>query len=126
MPYSDLPVSLDSRVPQHATFLNEATSLFRGASYLAYVGAVPPGAERGGIDIAEAALLSGSVGAPYQGVVVDIDSKDPRKGIVVIAEHAVRGAVVSDTDNLPLGEPVTVRLIRASIEERAVHFSYRK
>ncbi len=36
--YADLVPTLDSRVPRHAAFLNEATSLFRGASYEAFGG----------------------------------------------------------------------------------------
>ncbi|MFD6031857.1 RNB domain-containing ribonuclease [Cellulosimicrobium funkei] len=37
-PYAELVPTLDSRVPRHAAFLNEATSLFRGASYEAFGG----------------------------------------------------------------------------------------
>ncbi|GAB3158937.1 RNB domain-containing ribonuclease [Myceligenerans halotolerans] len=36
MPYADLIPALESRVPQHAAFLNEATTLFRGAGYVAF------------------------------------------------------------------------------------------
>lgn len=36
--YAELVPTLDSRVPRHAAFLNEATSLFRGASYEAFGG----------------------------------------------------------------------------------------
>lgn len=35
-PYPELVRSLDSAVPAHAAFLNEATTLFRGAGYLAF------------------------------------------------------------------------------------------
>ncbi|GAB4086998.1 RNB domain-containing ribonuclease [Myceligenerans cantabricum] len=36
MPYGDVLRTLESRVPQHAAFLNEATTLFRGAGYVAF------------------------------------------------------------------------------------------
>jgi exoribonuclease R len=36
--YAELVPTLDSRVPRHAAFLSEATSLFRGASYEAFGG----------------------------------------------------------------------------------------
>ncbi len=52
--YADLVPTLDSRVPRHAAFLNEATSLFRGASYEAFGGTgqepgVPDGAAHAAI-----------------------------------------------------------------------------
>lgn len=36
LPYPDLLTRLESRRPAHAAFLNEATTLFRGAGYLAF------------------------------------------------------------------------------------------
>ncbi|GAA1865614.1 RNB domain-containing ribonuclease [Myceligenerans crystallogenes] len=36
LPYAGLLPGLQSRVPQHAAFLNEATTLFRGAAYVAF------------------------------------------------------------------------------------------
>jgi VacB/RNase II family 3'-5' exoribonuclease len=189
--YADLLATLDSRVPQHAAFLNEATSLFRGASYLAFTGDVPDGAahsaiaaeythvtaplrrlvdryaaeicltlsaggsaqdvpmwvtdafaelprtmartgqrassfERGSIDIVEAALLTGRVGKDFRGVVIDVDSKDPRRGAVVVDNPAVQGTVTSESADLPLGEHIHVRLAEVSIEKRHVRFSYGK
>lgn len=189
VPYAELLGTLDSRVPQHAAFLNEATSLFRGAGYLAFQGPVPEGSqhaaiaaeyshvtaplrrlvdrytteiclalsagagaagvpswvvdafddlpktmarsgqrassfERAGIDIVEAALLTGRVGETFRGVVVDVDSKDPRKGLVVVDDPAVRGTVTSGSHDLPLGESVEVELTEVSIESRKIRFSY--
>jgi exoribonuclease R len=40
--YPDLLATLDSRRPRHAAFLNEATSLFSGASYAAFGGTGQP------------------------------------------------------------------------------------
>lgn len=48
-PYADLLARLDSSEPAHAAFLNEATSLFRGAGYLPFEGDVPEGAEHAAI-----------------------------------------------------------------------------
>lgn len=186
-PYGDVLARLDSAVPAHAAFLNEATSLFRGAGYLAFEGEVPEGSEhaaiaaeyahvtaplrrlvdrygteicltlsaggsagdvpdwvraafddlpkimsrsgqraagfeRAAIDVVEAALLNGRVGHVFSGVVVDLDAKDPRKGHVLVDDPTVRGAVRSETVDLPLGEAVQVRLAEVSIEDRAVVF----
>lgn len=184
--YGDLLAGLDSTVPQHAAFFNEATSLFRGAGYLTFDGEVPAGAEhaaiaseyahvtaplrrlvdrygteiclalcaaetvpewvrdafdvlpkamsragqrasafeRASVDIVEAALLTGSVDDVFQGVIVDLDSKDPRKGVVVVDDPAVRGTVISADGPLPLGKSVAVRVAEVSIEDRVLRFSY--
>lgn len=189
VPYAELLSTLDSKVPQDAAFLNEATSLFRGAGYLAFTGPVPEGSEhaaiaaeyshvtaplrrlvdrytteiclalsagegaagvpawvtdafadlpktmarsgqrassfeRAGVDIVEAALLTGRVGETFRGVVVDVDGKDPRKGVVVVDDPAVRGTLTSGSHDLPLGEPVAVELTDVSIESRKIRFSY--
>ncbi len=185
-PYGELLAQLDSSVPQHAAFFNEATSLFRGAGYLTFHGDVPDDAEhaaiaseyahvtaplrrlvdrygteiclalcadepvpawvrdafevlpkamsragqrasafeRASVDIVEAALLTGAVGELFEGVIVDLDSRDPHKGVVVVDEPAVRGSVVSGGGPLPLGESVAVRVAEVSIEDRVVRFSY--
>lgn len=184
--YGDLLAGLDSSVPQHAAFFNEATSLFRGAGYLTFEGEVPAGSEhaaiaseyahvtaplrrlvdrygteiclalcadrdvpgwvraafpdlpkamsrsgqrassfeRASVDIVEAALLTGAVGDVFAGVIVDLDAKDPRKGVVVVDDPAVRGSVTSADGPLPLGEAVQVRLAEVSIEDRVVRFAY--
>jgi exoribonuclease R len=44
LPYADLIRSLDPAPAAHAAFLEEATSLFRGAGYVAFDGSVPDGA----------------------------------------------------------------------------------
>ncbi|GHH69662.1 hypothetical protein GCM10017772_14970 [Promicromonospora soli] len=36
LPYARLVPTLESRIPEHAAFLNEATTLFRGAGYVAF------------------------------------------------------------------------------------------
>lgn len=44
VPYSRLVPTLESRIPEHAAFLNEATTLFRGAGYVAFGMPGPDGA----------------------------------------------------------------------------------
>ena len=48
-PYGQLLRRLDAAVPAHAAFLNEATTLFRGAGYLAFHGELPPSSPHGAI-----------------------------------------------------------------------------
>jgi exoribonuclease R len=44
LPYADLIHTLDQSIATHAAFSNEATTLFRGAGYVAFDGSVPDGA----------------------------------------------------------------------------------
>lgn len=44
VPYSRLVPTLESRIPEHAAFLNEAVTLFRGAGYVAFGMPGPDGA----------------------------------------------------------------------------------
>ncbi|MFC7407170.1 RNB domain-containing ribonuclease [Georgenia alba] len=185
-PYADLLHRLDSGVPAHAAFLNEATLLFRGAGYLvlggqehqpeetrhaaiaadyAHVTAplrrlvdrygleicrahcagaeVPPWVlegldglpetmatttrranayERGAVDALEALVLQNRVGDTFDGVILEADDgKDGlRHGTVAVAEPAVHGRI--EGRDLPVGEPVTVRLVDVDVPERRVRF----
>ncbi|WP_223408814.1 RNB domain-containing ribonuclease [Occultella gossypii] len=47
--YGDVLAPLDGGVPAHAAFTQEATSLFRGAGYLAFDGDLPPTSEHAAI-----------------------------------------------------------------------------
>lgn len=78
--------------------------------------------DRAVLDLVEAGVLAGAVGATFSGVVVDTEEKDPRSGTVVIADPAVEAPVRSEQP-LALGGVVTVRLDRADPSRRAVHFS---
>nr|WP_100349873.1 RNB domain-containing ribonuclease [Luteimicrobium subarcticum] len=207
--YGDVLATLDSSRPHDAAFLTEATSLFRGASYVAFGGdGLPQGVpgdqpvghaaiaaeyahvtaplrrlvdrfgteaclavaagtpvpawvrtglaalpkimartgqragsyERACLDTVEAALVQDRVGDVFDGVVVDVAEPGPRtngmpttakdgatapddgvqRGQVVVADPALRAPVTGRV--LPLGEPVRVRLARASVEERVVAF----
>jgi exoribonuclease R len=44
LPYAELIRTLDQSIATHAAFSNEATTLFRGAGYVAFDGSVPDGA----------------------------------------------------------------------------------
>lgn len=73
------------------------------------------------VNLVEAAVLSGREGESFDGIVVEVDRKEPR-GTVVVADPAVQGRVSGA--NLPLGEAVSVVLREASIERRAISFDY--
>lgn len=175
---------LDAAVPAQAALLAEATSLLRGAAYVAFDGDVPeqtlhaaiaapyahttaplrrlvdrfvgetcvalcagtdvPGwvrealpslpdlmtagdrrasaYERGCIDLVEAALLAGREGEEFDAVVVDLRDHGS-SGVVQLREPPVRGRVDgADGSALPLGADVRVRLVAASVADRAVRF----
>ncbi len=78
--------------------------------------------DRAVLDLVEAGVLAGSVGATFRGVVVDTDDKDPRAGTVVIADPAIE-APVRSTSPLPLGDAVQVRLEAADPSHREVRFA---
>jgi exoribonuclease R len=77
--------------------------------------------ERATLDLVEAGLLAARVGETFDGVIVDLDEKDPKKGRVVIRSPAVE-ASVSATRRLPLGEQASVRLVEADVAARRVSF----
>ena len=77
--------------------------------------------ERAVLDLVEAGVLAPLVGQEFRGVVVDLDDKDPRRGVVMLGEPAVEGPV-SAAAALPLGAEVTVRLTEADVVKRRVRF----
>ncbi len=77
--------------------------------------------ERAVLDLAEAGVLQHAVGREFAGVVVDVDEKDPRRGVVVIQDPAVEARIVSSSP-LPLGTDVRVRLTAADLATRKVEF----
>ncbi|MFL1903449.1 RNB domain-containing ribonuclease [Streptomyces tauricus] len=179
--YASLIRSLDPHRPHHAAFLQECTTLLRGAGYTAFrdgavpaltthaavaapythctaplrrlvdryacelalaaaAGAAPPEwvlaaldelparmaegtrragqAERGCVDIVEAALLRDRVGELFDGTVVDVQEREPGVGTVQLENPAVVARIEGrDGDGngtpLPLGERLRVRLTRA-------------
>lgn len=177
--YAEVISGLDAADPHHAAFLEEATSLLRGAGYTAFDGAVPEHAthaavaaayahataplrrlvdryvsevclslcagtgvpswvraalpvlpaemaesdrlagalERECVALMEAVVLRDSVGQVFDAVVVDV--RDGGGGTVQLAEPAVRATFDGE---LPLGEPVRVRLTEADVAQRSVRF----
>ena len=55
-------------------------------------------------------------------MVVDVDDKDPHRGVVVVHDPDVEARVVSSAP-LPLGTDVQVRLTVADVEARKVEFA---
>lgn len=78
-------------------------------------------AERAVLNAVEAAILGDRVGQSFGGVVVDVDAKDPLRGVVVLSDLAVQ-ASVRGLHPLPLGHAVTVRLTEADVGARRVAF----
>lgn len=77
--------------------------------------------ERAVLDLVEAAVLQGYVGESFDGVVVEVDDRDQRKGDVTIREPAVE-APISDGGDLPLGTDVRARLAAADPRTRTIRF----
>ncbi len=77
--------------------------------------------ERSVLDLAEAVLLASRAGETFTGVVVQVDSDDPKRGVVVVQEPAVEARVTSAQD-LPLGTEVEVRLAEVDVQTRTVRF----
>jgi len=75
--------------------------------------------ERAVLDLVEAGVLRDRVGEVFAGVVVDVDEKDPRRGVVVVQDPAVEARVVG-AEALPLGTDVRVRLTVADVDARRV------
>jgi exoribonuclease R len=75
--------------------------------------------EGGIVSTVEAAVLEHSVGQTFEAVVVDVDEHDDA-GTVQLHEPAVTARC--EGKDLPLGEPVEVRLVVADVSKRVVRF----
>ena len=76
--------------------------------------------ESGIVSTVEAAVLEPSIGETFQAVVVDVDEHDGG-GTVQLKEPAVTARC--EGDDLPLGEPVAVKLEVADVMKRLVRFA---
>ncbi|MFI2373274.1 RNB domain-containing ribonuclease [Streptomyces sp. NPDC018833] len=184
--YAQLVRSLDPHNGRHAAFLQDCTTLLRGAGYTVFTGGVLPApavhaavadeythctaplrrlvdryagelcraavagqeppqwvsealqalpkemtegarlagaAERGCVDIVEAAVLRDRVGEVFEAVVVDVKEDEPAIGTVHLQDPAVVARVESDGAGLPLGERMRVRLTRADPVAATVLFA---
>ena len=77
--------------------------------------------ERAVFDLVEAGLLAHRVGEEFDGVVVSVDEKDPRRGVVMLKDPGVE-APVTGTADLPLGNDVRATLASADVTTRKVEF----
>jgi VacB/RNase II family 3'-5' exoribonuclease len=75
------------------------------------------------VDLVETALLANRVGETFDAVVVEVDDKDARRGVVTVAEPAIEAPVVSQDGELPLGTEVRARLSQADVTTRRVAFT---
>ena len=75
------------------------------------------------LDLAEAIALAPHVGETFEGAVVEVDDKDPRRGDLMLAGPAILARIESDTD-LPLGERVRARLVEADPDSRRIRFEF--
>jgi len=73
------------------------------------------------LDLAEAVALASRVGDVFEGAVVEVDVKDPRRGEVMLREPAILAGVEA-AGELPLGEMVRVRLVEADPDSRRIRF----
>ncbi|GGZ50866.1 RNB domain-containing ribonuclease [Streptomyces bluensis] len=71
--------------------------------------------ERACVDIVEAALLRDRVGDVFDGYVVDLAERRPTVGTVQLETPTIVGRVEGGGEELPLGEPLRVRLTRADL-----------
>jgi exoribonuclease R len=78
--------------------------------------------ERAVLDLVEAGVLHERVGEEFGGVIVDVDEKDDRRGVVVLHDPDVEARIVGST-SLPLGTDVRVRLAVADVASRKVEFT---
>jgi exoribonuclease R len=74
------------------------------------------------LDLVEAGLLQHRVGESFEAVVVDVNEREPTRGILTLADPAVEAPVVSATE-LPLGTDVRARLTTADVARRKVEFT---
>ena len=73
------------------------------------------------LDLVEAGVLQHRVGETFEGVIVDLDDRDDKRGTVTVQDPAVEAHVTGD-EALPLGTDVHVTLAQADVASRAVGF----
>jgi len=105
----DVPDWVHAALPQLAREMQESSQ--RANRY-----------ERMVFDLVEAGLLQHRVGESFDAVVVEVNEKEPTRGIVTVAVPAVEAPVVSASE-LPLGTDVRARLTTADLASRKVEFT---
>ena len=74
------------------------------------------------LNLLEALTLRTEVGESFEGVVLEVEHDDERKGTVMVREPAVEAPVTSSSP-LPVGEDVTLTLAEADPATRKVRFT---
>ncbi len=74
------------------------------------------------LDLAEAIRLQPRIGEYFLGVIVEVDDRNPARGVVMVREPAVEATVTTDAAALPLGDSVEVQLVVADPATRAIEF----
>ncbi|KAE8764618.1 RNB domain-containing ribonuclease [Georgenia thermotolerans] len=114
--YGELLRRLDSGVPAHAAFLTEATTLFRGAGYLAFGAPGTPDAA----DVPAGEARHAAIGAEYAHVTAPLRRLVDRYGLEVCLAHSTGAPVPAWVlDALPrLAGTMTSTTRRANAFER--------
>lgn len=79
--------------------------------------------ERAVIDLAEAIQLAPHVGETFEGVVVEVDRRNPARGTLMLRDPAIEAPAESASGALPLGERLRVRLMQADPVARRIAFA---
>lgn len=77
--------------------------------------------ERAIVSMVEAGLVADRTGEVFDGVVIDVDEKDDKRGIVALSGIAVEGRVTGAAA-LPLGQQARVKLLEADVMKRTIAF----
>lgn len=78
--------------------------------------------ERAVIDLAEALALAPRVGETFEGSIVEVERKDPTRGMAMLQDLAIEGPVVA-ADALEAGSALRLRLVEADPQQRKIRFA---
>ena len=74
------------------------------------------------IDLVEAGVLRDRVGEKFDGVVVDLDPQDEKRGVITVQDPAIEAPITSPAP-MPLGNEVAATLTTADLGSRSVVFT---
>src|SRR5687768_16568050 len=74
------------------------------------------------VDLVEAGVLRARVGERFDGVVVDVDAKDDKRGTITVQDPAIEARLTA-SEPVPLGNEVAAILAQADIGSRSVVFT---
>lgn len=105
MSYPDFVRTLDSTIPAHAAFMNEATTLFRGASYLPLGVEIDDPDDEGGDRVTEESWEHSAIAAPYAHVTAPLRRLVDRYGLelcrCLCADEPIPGWIYDALPELP-------------------------